>query len=433
MKRSRLLTLGATLSLLVATTAGGGAFLAHSTLVHAAAPNPYIVSISALSKANARPQYASMGPEDHGHGGNQGAIPNIDSLANFSGVYHVKGYDANGALTNTWLYNTVGNSPEEGGTTRIQSPIVPVSLNLVGQNGSMTYDSAQPFVAPTVSSPLFRDAQYSSSESPTQVTDAIQRAEYYHQAEDNWHTLLTPRVKQGRTMTLPYGSYYAALNPDGTCCAFVLVNIDAFSNLLFPATPTVTTTPVGAAERAGDITTKDMSTFLFPNTFLYFGTNPFAPGACCVLGYHTYDSEPGTVSNGNREMRYVLNYSSWISPGLFGGGFQDITATSHEIAESFNDPFVTSDNVHDVTPWWLAPNGNCQNNLETGDVIEGLSNSVYPMTMHGFTYHPQNEALLQWFESKPESNALHHAFSYPDETVLTSANVSQLPGCAGPA
>ena len=86
-----------------------------------------------------------------------------------------------------------------------------------------------------------------------------------------------------------------------------------------------------------------------------------------------------------------------------------------------------------MTPWWLAPNGNCQNNLETGDVIEGLPNSVYPMTMHGYTYHPQNEALLQWFESKPESDALHHAFSYPDETVLTSANVSQLPGCAGPA
>jgi hypothetical protein len=176
-----------------------------------------------------------------------------------------------------------------------------------------------------------------------------------------------------------------------------------------------------------------MSTFLFPNTFLYSGNDWRAPGACCIIGYHTYDFEPGTPSNGNLEQRYVMNFSSWMSPGIFGGGVGDVTALSHEIAETFNDPFVTSDNIHNVTPWWLAPNGNCQNDLETGDVIEGLPNEVYPMTMNGMTYHPQNEAMLQWFESKHHSDAIDGAFSYPNESVLTSANVSQLAGCAGPA
>jgi hypothetical protein len=176
-----------------------------------------------------------------------------------------------------------------------------------------------------------------------------------------------------------------------------------------------------------------LSTFLFPNTFLYSGTDPFAPGACCVLGYHTYDFEPGDAANGNLEKRYVLDYSSWITPGLFGPSFQDVTATAHEVAEAYNDPFIASDGVNNVTPWWLAPNGNCQNNLETGDVIEGLDNATYPITMNGFTYHPQNEALLQWFESKHTSDAIDGAFSYPNESVLPTANVSQTLNCGGPA
>ncbi len=55
------------------------------------------------------------------------------------------------------------------------------------------------------------------------------------------------------------------------------------------------------------------------------------------------------------------------------------------------------------------------------------------MTMNGYTYHPQNEALLQWFESKSHSDAINGAFSYPDETVSPTANVSQTAGCTGPA
>ena len=102
---------------------------------------------------------------------------------------------------------------------------------------------------------------------------------------------------------------------------------------------------------------------------------------------------------------------------------------SHEIAETYNDPFVASDGVHDVTPWWLAPNGNCQNDLETGDVIEGLPNGVFPITMNGMTYHPQNEALLQWFEFESPSSAIDGAYSYPNEQTLTSLSAPQNPGC----
>jgi hypothetical protein len=120
---------------------------------------------------------------------------------------------------------------------------------------------------------------------------------------------------------------------------------------------------------AGDIRTRDISTFLFPNTYLYFNNDPTQ---CCVLGFHGYDLEPGGADNGFRERRYVLNYSSWISPGLFGSA-TDFTALSHELSETFNDPFVNN-----ATPWWLSPNTNCQNSLETGDVIEGLRKCDVP-------------------------------------------------------
>jgi hypothetical protein len=95
----------------------------------------------------------------------------------------------------------------------------------------------------------------------------------------------------------------------------VLIDEGTFLNAFFPAVPTDTTTPIGAAENAGDIRTKDISTFLFPNAYLYQGN----PTNCCVLGFHTYDIEPGSASNGWRERRYVLNYASWITAGLFGG------------------------------------------------------------------------------------------------------------------
>ncbi len=124
-----------------------------------------------------------------------------------------------------------------------------------------------------------------------------------------------------------------------------------------------------------------------------------------------------------------MNYSSWISPNIFGPSFTDVTALSHEVAETFNDPFVASDGIHNITPWWLSPNGNCQNDLEDGDVIEGLSNATFPITMNGFTYHPQNEALLQWFEFQSPSDAFMGAYSYPNRNVLTSPSAPQAFNC----
>jgi hypothetical protein len=131
-------------------------------------------------------------------------------------------------------------------------------------NGQRLISEATHFVNPVLQSPVFSKTLYTSSEDPTQVTDAIQRAEFFHKADDEWHTLLSPRVGTPRTMALIRGTYRFALNADGSCCFFILVNEGNFNAALFPASATDTSIPIGAAENAGDIRTRDISTFLIP-------------------------------------------------------------------------------------------------------------------------------------------------------------------------
>ena len=359
--------------------------------------------------------------------------PAIDSIKTFDGSFRASGVSPTGSAQQKWLYTMAGGRPELGGTTRFEAPIVPVSVDLLDYNGKVRvvdgqklHYSVRPFVAAVVNSPVFQNAEYSSSDVPTQFSDAVARAEFFNVMQADWHTLLRASIKAERTIRIPRGAYYFALHQDGSCCAFVLLDINVFADRLFPATVNDTTSAIGAAEHAGDIGTADIATFLFPNTYLYLNRDP---NQCCVLGFHTYDYEPGDAANGFREKRYVLNYSSWISPGLFGSGFEDITALSHEMTESLNDPFVGSDGLHGITPWWLSENGNCQDDLEVGDVIEGLPDATTPITTKGRTYHPQNEALLQWFEFQSPSSALGGAYSYPDQSVLTSLSPQQGVNC----
>jgi hypothetical protein len=354
----------------------------------------------------------------------------VDTLVNFTGHFQAPGVYFDGSSRNIWEYSMVGNKPAQGGTTTINAPVVPVTIDMRNSDGSPAFASngtrliskPDPFIQNFMNGPVFGLSNYSSSPTATQITDAEQRAEFHNVEAPNWHTMLAPSVKTGQTMVLT-SDYFFALNDDGTCCFYVLVLDPVFTSKLFPPTTPDNTTVIGASEVAGDITTKDMSTFMFPNTYL------FEPdGTCCVLGFHAFDFEAGDASNGNQLRFYVMNYSSWISPGIFGGGFEDITAHSHEVAETFNDPFVGFDGIHNITPFWLI-NGECADILEVGDVIEVLPNPTFPVTIGGFTYHPQTEALLPWFEFQKNSAAIDGAYSYPDETVLTALSAPQPFNC----
>jgi hypothetical protein len=358
----------------------------------------------------------------------------LESVGTFSGEYVAHGFSAASTLQSHWFYQMIGTVPETGKTTIIAAPIIPVSLDLRNANGSprfvkghrLFYDASQ-FVKRVLESPLFVNTHYSSSQRATQFVDAVQRAEFFNRAKNNaWHTILKPSVKKARVMVLRAGSYQFALHKDGTCCAYVLVDFDTFNSKLMPSSSSDTKSPVGAAEHAGDIKPGDVSTFLFPNTFLFADPNE----NFFFVGFHTFDERPATVSNGFHKQRFVLNFSTWVTPFVFfGDNFEDITAMSHEITEIINDPFVGADGVHGITPWWFSPNGNCQNLMETGDVVENLPNSTFPIRMNGITYHPQNEALLPWFKRQKPSQAIHGAYTYPDERLLTTLSPPQLAEC----
>ena len=359
-------------------------------------------------------------------------IPGIDSLANFDLLFEMApGFAADGTPKSTWTINIVGGPPERGGATSISAPIVPVSIDLLDAdgalrvvNGAPLHSDVTPFIEPTLRSPLFQPGSYSSSGQPTQFVDAVQRAQFFNRAPADWHTWLAPVVRPTRTLAIPFGSYQFALNDDGTCCAFVSVESHVFDRLLFPADPTDVSTPVGAAENAGDITTRDLTTILLPNTYLYANTRT----NCCILGFHTYDLEPGDASNGDRERRFVVAVATWISPGRLNG-VEDVSALSHELVEAINDPFVGTDGIHNLTPWWQDAFGSCQNKNEIGDVVQGITGAVFPVAAPSMTYHLQNQALLPWFRPGGVSDAIDGAYSYPDETLLTSPTPLLPPNC----
>ena len=393
-----------------------------------------------------KPQHPSENLKQFGTRKNPGVqsavssgIPGIDSIVNFSDQFVAPGFDSNGNPQSVWPYTMVGNSPRSGRSALITAPVIPVKVQLLGPDGSVafTFGPDKKVINSAFQSPEFVSNIYTNGVG--QLNDQTMRAEFanllHGEAGDDWHTILRPKLGTARTIKVPF------LTSSGASAWFVFANaagqpvlaaIDdvTFSNLLFPATfPFDSSTPVGAAELNGDITTHDLSTFLFNNTVLFSGGDI---NNCCTLGFHSFDSEPGTRQNGNLPRLYVLNYATWLSPGLFLFGFQDMTPWSHEMAETFNDPFGSN-----VTPWWLSVDpftggANCQNDLEVGDVVEVLDslNPVSTIPGNGMTYHPQNEALLPWFASESPSPANLGAYSFPDETTLMSLSPGPLlPGC----
>jgi hypothetical protein len=194
-------------------------------------------------------------------------------------------------------------------------------------------------------------------------------------------------------LVLNKGTYFFALNDDGSCCLAIFVDTQTAFNAIFAVDSTdPLTTIMGAAAAAGDITTKDVSILLFNNVFLFdFGPND----APLVPGFHNFDfQEPNKL--------YAMAFVSWVTPGLLLPPFdfvQDITGLSHELAEILNDPFGPA-TIHNITPWWLTQ-------IEVG---------------------PQC-ADLPWFKRESPSSALHNAYSYPDETVLTQLSPLEGANC----
>src|SRR5438270_2348547 len=119
-----------------------------------------------------------------------------------------------------------------GGTTNINAPLVPVSVDLLQSadpNSAVRFHvDATQFISPILNSPIFQNVKYSSGDTPTQYEDAVQRAEYLNRGKADWHTLLVPSVKTARTIRVPRGQYLAFGNAHGTCCLGIVVAFNAF-------------------------------------------------------------------------------------------------------------------------------------------------------------------------------------------------------------
>ena len=346
--------------------------------------------------------------------GNPGGLPGIDSLPNFTRAFSSHG--------EVWPFTMVGNNPELGRRTRIPARVLAVSLEL--QNADLvtsTTVSVQPFEELVMRSPNFEEADYTSGED-IQFADAVQRAEFFHSMKKSWHTELHPsRIVDHITIKVPLTTKVAGVddkgNPididvptyiTGTAAdgsTFVLLLDQFFDNAFFNA----------AVEQiaARHFSTDALNILLFPNTFIF----SLDPNQFPILGFHTFIFDP----NAAPVPIWVTVFASWISPGIFDPetGIQDVTTLSHEISEVFNNPFLIN-----KVPAWQFPEspGTCLDDLEVGDPIETLMHQTVPIKTehgrHGFVYHPQTEALLQWFEDAVPSDAIRGAYSYPDTTAL---------------
>jgi len=324
----------------------------------------------------------------------------------------------------------IGNDPRLGGTTYYAMNIDEISLQLLDANGGVSKTvSFSPFEQRTFESPNFEQLHYRSGPN-LQYADAVHRAEFYKVMKSNWHTVLSPQAVNKVTIQVPYfvkvklkdGStvkaraYFTAKASDGSTAVFML-------DLLFAA---LWENEVINEINLGNFTTDAMNTTMFPNTYLFSlnAKKPETPGQCCVLGFHTYFLDPTTFP----EPRWITEFSSWISPGIFGGGFEDVTGLSHETSEAFADPFVDNQ-----TPPWQFPGQPanskvCGDSLEDGDPIEALPNATTAIEVKeadGFhyVYHPQNIAMYQWFEMGATSSAVDGAFSFPNESTLARSAI----------
>lgn len=332
---------------------------------------------------------------------------NLITVPNFEGSFITRG--------KTWHFTMMGTAPWNGGATSIPVHIVAVSLRLQNANlVTFTTVSVAPYTTPTLKSPNFQAANYSTGTS-IQFADAVQRAEWFHKMKAGWHTNLRPAaIVHTLTITVPrfttvpingrntqVQTYFSGQADDGHTVVFLLDQF--FNQKIFDL--------VVNEINAGRFTTNALNIALLPDTFLFSLDNSGGVGNCCVLGFHTFFTNDATP----KQSRWIFAFASWISPGIFSG-FQDVTALSHEISEAINDPFVDN-----LVPAWQYPNepGTCQDNLETGDPVEVLANPMFPIKISGTTYHPQTEALFQWFEQKTTSTAINSAFSYPNTKALT--------------
>lgn len=328
----------------------------------------------------------------------------LRSVPNFSSSFTFQGQ--------VFPFTMVGQDPHRLGTTMIDTSYVPISFffdEFVDQNGNNIVIDMGPINDEILHSPNFEAFPYTSGN--TQFGDAVQRAEFFSTVKNApsfvaWHTLLErPRILTPVQVEVPFFSSLVFQTPDGSFVALIDIN---FMN-----------SQLNTLLQTEGVRTTELPLFVTRNTVYgdFFAGNPLD---CCIGGFH---SAFETQQIGNihfvQTFAFATALDSNVANFVFGDptAFADVAPLSHEVSEWMDDPFVNN-----IVPSWEFPGlpfVACDNFLETGDPVENLPNPSFPVTLHGFTYHPQTEALLQWFSRESPSSAIGGAYSYPGNNLTT--------------
>jgi hypothetical protein len=396
-----------------------GSFAAFGQQNSAKVPRrPPVVDSSFFSSLNTKPKHLAR--ENKMSASTNAATkqqsPRIVSVPNFTRSFTFGGQ--------TFPYTMVGQDPTKAETTVVPTQYIPLSFffdEFVDSNGNNIVIDATAINDEIKHSPLFDASQF--ADGFTQFEDAQMRAEFFplfnnkqngndnhgdHENGDSFHVLLGhPQTLIPVQIEVPVGSSAVFQLQDGNFLAVIDINfmVSQLNTLIQTEPITVNAIPI----------------FLTRNAV--YDSQPVGQfTGCCIGGFHTaFETNQTNNKIFVQTFSFTTSLDSDIADALFGDPtiFADVFALAHELGELLNDPFVNN-----VTPNYQLPRlppGFCQNNLEVGDNIENLPNPSQPITLHGFTYHPQTLSLLQWYEGINPSDAFGGAYSFPDTTVLTVA------------
>jgi hypothetical protein len=277
----------------------------------------------------------------------------------------------------------LGKKPSKDKSTTIPVFLIPIKLK-VGTtiaDPMTTLPNGRTIVANTLDSPIFQSGttftQGGTDVGDTQYLDAVQRASFWGSVSTNqgYHVLLgTPKVEPEVTYKVPAR--------DGTTAvdfgvSVLNVDLDWFnqkvdgliSSLHIPATA--------------------IPIFEITQTYL-------TQGGCCIGGYHSVNGAQPYIA---------ATYIQTV--GTFS---QDVSALSHEVAETLNDPTTNNNSPCGI--------------YEVADPLEdGTNYGGYPYALNGFTYNLQDIALPPYFGA-PSSTSVNGWKTFQGQSLEVCQNGS---------
>ena len=313
------------------------------------------------------------------------AAGTLTTLPSWSASFSISGQ--------SYSYTLIGTDPAQGpATTIIPTIIVPIRLTVPDYlvHGQPLVLDGQRVITDMLDSPIFHASDYDSG-SGLQFTDAMLHAEFTA-APKNWHLRLSPSVAPVIDVSTTPGQTDVYVAKSGRYAAVINDNVVDKAIL------------------------KSIRANFDPSAYVIFVTyNALEGGA---FGYHS------GLMNKDRTGLEIFTYTSWLEGvgDVFGLPSPNADTLAHEAAEVVHDAFGTSQTL--VWGDWFNHNRCFQTYIEVGDAVEDappkVQNTRQTVIVNGkkrdFTV--QSEALLPFFTRTYPSNAIHQAYSWPNETAI---------------